>query len=70
MQDMLDAATRHGAFPTVILTIVADVVIRVGSVVVVLFRKGDRPQVATAWVVLLLTLPFVGIVAYLIFGET
>lgn len=70
MQDMLDAATRHGAFPTVILTIVADVVIRVGSVIVVLFRKGDRPQVATAWVVLLLTLPFVGIVAYLIFGET
>ncbi len=35
----------------------------------VVIRKGEKPAVALAWVVVVLSLPVVGIVAYLGFGE-
>ncbi|MCE9618789.1 MAG: cardiolipin synthase [Planctomycetes bacterium] len=38
--------------------------------VIVLLRKGDRPPVAMAWMVVVLALPVVGLVAYLLVGET
>ena len=68
MPDLLDSGTR--TLPTVLLAIAVDVVVRVVTCLWVLYRKGDRPQVATAWIVLLLTVPLVGIVAYLLLGET
>lgn len=68
MTELVDTGTR--TLPTVVLAIVVDVVVRVVTCLWVLYRKGDRPQVATAWIVLLLTLPIVGIIAYLLLGET
>lgn len=36
---------------------------------VVIVRKGERPSVALAWVVVVMTIPIAGVVAYLLFGE-
>jgi cardiolipin synthase len=68
MPELVDSGPH--TLPTVVLAIVADVVVRVVTCLFVLYRRGDRPQVATAWIVLLLTLPIVGILAYLLLGET
>ncbi|MBU3729302.1 MAG: cardiolipin synthase, partial [Phycisphaerales bacterium] len=68
MTEPADSGTH--TIPTVVLAITVDVVIRLISCGWVLYRKGDRPQVATAWIVLLLTFPVVGILAYLLLGET
>jgi cardiolipin synthase len=68
MPDPLDSGAPH--LPAVVLAITVDVVVRVATCLIVLYRKGDRPQVATAWIVLLLAFPIVGIVAYLLLGET
>lgn len=35
----------------------------------VVIRKGDRPPVALAWVVVVMTVPVVGLLSYLLFGE-
>lgn len=35
----------------------------------VVIRKGDRPPVALAWVVVVMAIPLIGVGAYLLFGE-
>ena len=37
---------------------------------IVLLRKGNRPQVAMAWMVVVLAVPIGGLIAYLLVGET
>lgn len=68
MPEPLDSGAH--TLPAVAITIAVDVIVRGASCVYVLYRKGDRPQVATAWIVLLLAFPIVGILAYLLLGET
>lgn len=47
-----------------------DIMLRVAGVCLVILRKGSRPQVAGSWVAVIAVLPFVGIFAYLLIGES
>jgi cardiolipin synthase len=43
---------------------------RLALAAVVVVRKGSRPSVATAWIFVILSVPFVGLIAYLLVGES
>ncbi|MCH2146021.1 MAG: cardiolipin synthase [Phycisphaerales bacterium] len=47
-----------------------DFLLRGALVVWVLIRKSKTPQTALTWIVLIIALPFVGLVVYLLIGET
>lgn len=61
--------TSDGSFELVHLLIV-DLLFRVGLVVMVLIRKSGNPQTALTWVIVLVGLPFIGLILYMLFGES
>ncbi len=52
------------------MLVVGEFALQIGMACVVLLRKGNRPHVAMAWMVVVLALPIVGLFAYLLVGET
>ena len=50
--------------------VVGEFALQIFMAAVVLLRKGNRPQVAMAWMVVVLAVPIVGVIAYLLVGET
>lgn len=54
---------------THLLIIASGFLIQLCVAAVVVVRKGDRPSVALAWVVVIMTVPVVGVLCYLLFGE-
>lgn len=50
--------------------IFVDLLLRVVLVIFILIRKSRSPQTALVWVILLMGLPLLGLVLYLLFGES
>ena len=50
--------------------IAAELIFRLSLAAIVILRKGSRPSVATAWVLIVIAFPLVGIIAYLLVGES
>ena len=50
--------------------VVGEFALQIFMAALVLLRKGNRPQVAMAWMVVVLAVPIVGAIAYLLVGET
>ena len=50
--------------------LVVDLLFRLSLVLMVLIRKSRNPQAALTWVILLVGLPIIGLVLYLLFGES
>lgn len=49
---------------------VIDLALRAVMAVVIVIRKAARPSVATAWILIVVAFPFVGVLAYLLVGES
>ncbi|MBX3354901.1 MAG: cardiolipin synthase [Phycisphaeraceae bacterium] len=49
--------------------IIAGFLLQLAAAGWVVIRKGDRPSVALAWVVVVMTIPIAGVIAYLLLGE-
>ena len=52
------------------LTLVLHILIQIGLIARILLRRHRNPASRIAWIVVVLALPFVGIIAYLLLGET
>ena len=50
--------------------IAAELIFRLSLAAIVILRKGSRPSVATAWVLIVIAFPLLGIIAYLLVGES
>ena len=50
--------------------VVGEFALQIVMACVVLLRKGNRPHVAMAWMVVVLAVPIGGAIAYLLVGET
>ena len=50
--------------------IALDLIVRFSLACVIIVRKGSRPSVATAWVVVVVAFPLFGVIAYLLVGES
>ena len=48
----------------------AELIFRLSLAAIVILRKGSRPSVATAWVLIVIAFPLLGIFAYLLVGES
>ena len=69
MVDPFIAVTWAG-FEELLYILFVDLLIRVLLVIWVLLRKANNPQAALTWVVLLMGLPILGLVLYLMIGES
>ncbi len=65
MTDVVFAGTRWA-----LLGLTAELVFRIILAAIVIVRKGARPPVATAWVLVVIAFPIFGILAYLLVGES
>ncbi|MDA0214228.1 MAG: cardiolipin synthase [Planctomycetota bacterium] len=52
-----------------LLGLTVELLFRLSLATVVVLRKGSRPSVATAWVLIVIAFPLIGIIAYLMVGE-
>ena len=53
-----------------VLVVALDITLRAIFACVVIVRKGSRPSVAMAWLLVVVAFPFIGIVVYLVLGES
>lgn len=53
-----------------VVGLVAELILRIFLAAIIIVRKGSRPTVATAWVLVVVTFPLLGILAYLLVGES
>lgn len=52
------------------LVVIVDIALRLAFACVVIVRKGSRPSVAMAWLLVVVAFPFIGIIVYLVMGES
>lgn len=65
----LVGAHFHASLPATMLVLI-HILVQIGLIVRVLLRRHRSPTSRTAWIVVILAVPVVGILAYLLFGET
>jgi hypothetical protein len=53
-----------------LLGLTVELILRFSLATIVILRKGARPSVATAWVLIVIAFPLLGIFAYLLIGES
>lgn len=53
-----------------VLVVATDITLRLFFACVVIVRKGSRPSVAMAWLLVIIGFPFIGILIYLVLGES
>lgn len=53
-----------------LLGLVIELILRLSLATIVVLRKGARPSVATAWVLIVVAFPLMGILAYMMVGES
>src|SRR3954466_7925229 len=59
--------TASATLAVTIVLIVIDLIIRIGAVIVI--PRGRKPSSATAWLLLVLFLPYVGLILFLLIGS-